>query len=189
MGMNRPVVMRKQCNCLLYMSRRNDNGFTLVELLVVIAIVLILAALLLPSLSRAKAKAQRAQCVNNLRQLGTVLQIFLQDNRAYPVVIMSTNAGYPTTDRTWVAQLEREALGISHPGTNYYQKGVWSCPSAKWSSYTLEQVSTPTCYGYNRYGIVWPGSSTNAFGLQGHYEPEAHIWNPSPSRKWRFQAI
>jgi len=176
--MNWPPVTRKQRNCLLYMRRRNGNGFTLVELLVVIAIVGILVALLLPTLSSAKAKAQRIQCVNNLHQLGAGLQIFLQDNHAYPVIIMSTNEGYPATDRTWVAQLERQALGISQPGTNYYQEGVWSCPSARWSSYTLEHVGSPASYGYNRYGILWPGNSTNAFGLQGHYDPALHIWKP-----------
>lgn len=175
--MNWPRVTGRQCNCQLYMHKRNGHGFTLVELLVVIAIVGILAALLLPTLSSAKAKAQDVQCVNNLHQLGAVLQIFLQDNHAYPVIIMSTNKGYPATDRTWVAQLERETLGISQPGTNYFQKGVWSCPSARWSSYTLES-GPPASYGYNRYGILWPGNSTNAFGLQGHHDPALHIWKP-----------
>ena len=64
---------------------RNQKAFTLIELLVVIGIIGILAALLLPALSAAKAQAHSTKCKNLLRQMGAGLQMYLDENRGrYP---------------------------------------------------------------------------------------------------------
>jgi len=62
------------------MFRRTPEAFTLIELLTVIAIIAVLAALLMSALPRAKESGHIAACVNNLRQIGIGLQVYVQDN-------------------------------------------------------------------------------------------------------------
>jgi prepilin-type N-terminal cleavage/methylation domain-containing protein len=98
--------------------RALTRGFTLIELLVVIAIIAILAAMLLPALSRASGSAKKAQCINNLHEMGIALIIYADDNNG-----MAARANGP---HWW--QILAPTLG-ARTVTNFAGIKVYTCPS------------------------------------------------------------
>lgn len=144
-------------------ARKANAAFTLIELLVVIAIIAILAAILFPVLSAAKKRAEQATCINNLKQLGSGMQMYVQDNNNTFPGIASRHYGYQTSD--WIYWRTNTALYppftkspilTSVPGL---QKPSLRCPLDDFATGRLSQ-DYPDGYGpylfsysFNGYGL------------------------------------
>jgi prepilin-type N-terminal cleavage/methylation domain-containing protein len=140
-------------------SKRDRFAFTLIELLVVIAIIAILAAMLLPALSRGKDAAQSARCKSNLHQQGLALKLYTDEFQKYPLCA-ETQPANARAYLLWDAKLLPFAAD---------NRDLFLCPAAKtaprWTNNPAMPQRNP-CYGYNMAGSgTYPSSSTTSLGL------------------------
>jgi prepilin-type N-terminal cleavage/methylation domain-containing protein/prepilin-type processing-associated H-X9-DG protein len=163
---------------------KNDlRAFTLIELLVVIAIIAILAALLLPVLSAAKKRAAQAICINNLKQLGLGMKMYVDDNgTAFPGIASRhygfhgedwiywrTNAMYPQFDKspilTSVPGLQKPSLRC--PLDNNDADRMATAPSDGYGPYLFS-------YSFNGYGL---DSDNNNLGMSSVVDVQGGVTN------------
>jgi len=160
MSRSRTVGVKRQSatNHGTRVTRR--DAFTLIELLVVVAIISILAAILLPTLNKARDAGKRAACVSNLRQIGVALIMYASDNSSQAPPGETYTAHYGTSSQPFSTAFGR-LIGTYLPApASCKGTSVWRCPAQTDTTWLNE---TPWAWNTNSDTSRWRGTYSYAF--------------------------
>ena len=150
--------------------RRTSNGFTLIELLVVIAIIAVLIALLLPAVQSAREAARRAQCTNNLKQMGLAFINYESSNGSFPPT--SIDVPYPGgAPGSWIYSVSWSAFARAAPFLE--QNALYNSMNFSWSLAVQIDYDSPqnTTVSYSPMPYLYcpsdPGSHIDDASLGG----------------------
>ena len=154
--------------------RKHSHGFTLIELLVVIAIIAILAAILFPVFSMAKATGYRASCMANLRSIGRALELYRDNNNSSNCSIWQAR-GYGAGHNSWhfaIIPYLGQKVGRTQTGENNANSGrktVYNCPAAGWLvgkavPLTDSDANKPQAFSYEMNETYWTSGTSPACG-------------------------